>query len=108
MLADLSSFFEIPQPFELFFVDAALAIAGTAVLFRAALRYYRAGPEGLFCAAPERPNRLWPEYMALPVLAFAAFHLALGAIFDGASEESEPAEVGALLAGTCAQLLSAV
>lgn len=108
MLADLPSFFEIPEPFELFFVDAALTIAGTAVLIRAALRHYRRGPDGLFCAAPERPNRLWPEYMALPVLAFAVFHLALGAIFDGASEELAPAEVGGLLAGICAQLLSAV
>lgn len=106
MQTESSSLFELPELIELFLVDTALAAVGVAVLIRAALRYRRAGT-GLLASAPPRPNKLWPEYIGIPILVFALMAMALQGVLADLPEETLPARMGDLLAGVGSQLLGA-
>lgn len=105
MQSTLSDFFELPQPQALFFVDVGFAVAGVFVLVKAA-HYFRRSGSGLLSGMPEKPNTLWPEYIALPMLVYAALAVGLGTLLADVPDETLPSGVGDLLAGSLAQLLA--
>jgi membrane protease YdiL (CAAX protease family) len=98
----------LPQPTILFVIDALLVVVGLAILVLAVIRYVRAGGGGLLAGAPDRPNTLWPEYMALPVLIFFVLAMGIGTLLARIFEERLPLELGELLSGSSAQLLAGV
>ena len=105
-LVDL--FGPLPEPAILFWIDALLVVVGLAILVFAVIRYVRAGGGGLLAGAPERPNTLWPEYIALPTLIFFVLAMGIGVILAEIPEERLPLELGELLVGSASQLLAGV
>ncbi len=103
-LADL--FGPLPEPAILFVIDALLVVVGLAILVFAVIRYVRAGGGGLLAGAPDRPNTLWPEYIALPALVFFVLAMGIGALLAEVPEDRLPLELGELLVGSTAQLLA--
>ncbi len=97
-----------PGPVILFVVDALLVVVGLGVLVFAAVRYVRAGGGGLLAGAPDRPNTLWPEYIALPALVFFVMAMGIGALLAEIPEERLPPELGELFVGSSSQLLAGV
>lgn len=107
MQTESSSLFQIPDAIALLVMDTALAAVGVAVLIRAVLRYRRAGT-GLLASAPLRPNKLWPEYIGIPILVFALMAMLLQGVLADLPEETLLAGMGDLLAGVGSQVLGAV
>ena len=103
-LADL--FGPLPQPAILFVIDALLVVGGLAILVFAVIRYIRAGGGGLLAGAPDRPNTLWPEYIALPVLVFFVLAMGVGALLAEIPEDRLPRKLGELLVSSTSQLFA--
>ncbi|MCH8854430.1 MAG: CPBP family intramembrane metalloprotease [Planctomycetes bacterium] len=103
-LADL--FGPLPEPAILFVIDILLFVVGLAILVFAVIRYVRSGCGGLLASAPDRPNTLWPEYIALPVLVFFVLAMGIGALLAEIPEERLPLELRELLVGSTSQLLA--
>ncbi len=103
-LVDL--FGPLPEPAILFAIDALIVVVGLAILVFAVVRYVRAGGGCLLAGAPDRPNTLWPEYIALPALVFFVLAMGIGALLAEIPEERLPVELGELLVGSASQLLA--
>ncbi len=103
----LADFFgPLPEPASLFVIDALLVVVGLAILVVAVIRYVRAGGGGLLAGAPDRPNALWPEYIALPALVFFLLAMGIGALLAEIPEDRLPVKLGELLVGSSSQLLA--
>ncbi len=103
-LADV--FGPLPEPAILFVIDALLVVVGLAILVFAVIRYVRAGGGGLLAGAPDRPNTLWPEYIAMPALVFFVVATGIGALLAVVPEDRLPKELRKLLLGSSSQLLA--
>ena len=103
----LADFFgPLPEPAILFVIDALLVVVGLAILVFAVIRYVRVGGGGLLVGAPDRPNTLWPEYIALPALVFFVLAMGIGALLAEIPEDRLPLELGELLSGSTSALLA--
>jgi membrane protease YdiL (CAAX protease family) len=105
-LTDL--FGPLPEPAILFVIDAGLVVLGLAILIFAVIRYVSGGCGELLAGAPDRPNTLWPEYIALPALVFFVLASGLGALLAEIPEDRLPAKLGELLGGSASSLLAGI
>ncbi len=90
----------------LFVIDAMLVVVGLAILVFALIRYVRSGGGGLLAGAPDRPNTLWPEYIALPVLVFFVLAMGVGALLAEIPKDRLPVKLAELLVGSSSQLVA--
>ncbi len=96
----------LPEPAILFLIDGLFVVVGLAILVIAVARYARAGSGGLLAGAPDRPNTLWPEYIALPVLIFFVLAMGIGALLAQIPEDRLPVKLGEMFVGSAASLLA--
>lgn len=96
---------ELSPPPGLEAVEIALVAIGLIVLAVVLRRCANREQRAWLLAMPARPNRLWPEFIAIPIAAFVIANLALGLLVEVSGREVAPDRPTGLLVGSLAQLV---